>query len=77
MKTLFVNGEIFEAEKIIKTATSIIGYNGHSEVFAFISINNFDNFKLEEGKEWDIDEKTLFEQELIDLWDVVLFGGVE
>ena len=77
MKALLVNDELYQAEKIVKKESSIIGYNGESEVFAFRGINNFNKFELEEGQEFDVDEKTALEKELVDLWDVVLFGGVE
>lgn len=57
MKTLIVNGEIFTAEKIIKTDTDIIGYTNGKREFIFRGINDFNSFKLEEGQEWDISEK--------------------
>lgn len=67
MKTLFVNGETFEAEKIVKTNTSIVGYINGKEVFAFRGINDFSVFQLEEGQEWDMDEKIAEAKYLLDL----------
>ena len=58
MKTLHLDGEVFQAERIVKTDTSIIGYDGITEVFAFRGINDFSKFKLENGEEFDLDEKT-------------------
>lgn len=58
MKTLHLDGEVFQAESIVKTETSIIGYDGTTEVFAFRGINDFSKFKLENGEEFDLDEKT-------------------
>jgi len=71
MKTLHLDGEVFQAERIVKTETSIIGYNGITEVFAFRGINDFSKFKLENGEEFDLDEKT--EQALLfaDLYEEV------
>lgn len=71
MKTLHFGGEVFQAERIVKTETSIIGYNGTTEVFAFRDINDFSKFKLENGEEFDLDEKT--EQALLfaDLYEEV------
>ena len=77
MKTLIFNGEEYHAEKIVKTQNDIIGYTADSEVFTFRGVSNFSLFELEEGQEWDVDEKSKLEQELTDLWDVVLFGGAE
>ena len=68
MKYLYVNGELAgEAEKIVKTETSIIGYNGNSVVFAFKGIKDFSKFQLEEGQEWNVDEKTEMAQRINDL----------
>lgn len=58
MKTLHFDGEVFQAERIVKTETSIIGYNGTTEVFSFRGINDFSKFKLENSEEFDLDEKT-------------------
>ncbi|MFC0652050.1 hypothetical protein ACFFF5_10115, partial [Lederbergia wuyishanensis] len=55
-KNLIAYGEVFEAEKIVKSDTSIIGYIGNSEVFAFRGISDFSQFQLDKGQKWDIDE---------------------
>lgn len=67
MKTMNFNGEQYQAEKIIKTSDSIVGYNGNSEVFAFRVVNDFSLFVLEEGQEWDVDEKVAEASYLLDL----------
>lgn len=67
MKKLIVDGEMFEAERIVKTDTDIIGYDGGREVFAFRGIKDFNKFQLEEGQEWDVDEKEELQQRISDL----------
>lgn len=67
MKTLTVNNEEYQAERIVKTNTSIIGYNGNTEVFGFRGISDFSKFQLAEGQEWDIDEKAAELAYLLDL----------
>lgn len=62
MKNLLFNGESYEAEKIIKTNTSIIGYNGDTEVFAFRGISDFSLFELQDG-EYDVDRMEQLESE--------------
>jgi len=62
MKTLLFNGETYEAEKIIKTDSDIIGYDlDDNVVFSFKGISDFTLFQLEEGQHWDI--KINLEQE--------------
>lgn len=63
MKKLIFNGEEYEAERIVKTNTDIIGYNGNQEVFAFRGISDFSQFTLVEC-EFDIDEKTKMQNEI-------------
>ena len=46
MKTLFISGEELQAERVVKTNTDIIGYNGNTEVFSFKGISDFTQFKL-------------------------------
>lgn len=75
MKTLTVSGETYEAERIVKTTNSIIGYNGETEVFAFRGINDFNAFELEEGKEWDTDPYTDIQLALVELADLILEGS--
>lgn len=89
MKKLLVAGEEYEAEKIVKTATDIIGYiNGH-EVFKFGGIRNIDAFSLADGAEWDNKELTPEEEmkqlrirqdesenAILSLMDMSLMGGI-
>lgn len=67
MKTLFFNNEKYEAEKIIKTKDSILGYIGNSLVFSFRGINDWSQFQIKEGQEWDIDEEAAEAAFLLDL----------
>lgn len=67
MKRLIIDSEIFEAEKIIKAETSIIGYVNNKEVFAFRGVNDFTQFQLEESQEWDIAEEELQLEHNVDL----------
>lgn len=55
MKTLIANGEELKAERIVKTDTDIIGYNGNQEVFSFKGIADFTQFTLAEGETFDTD----------------------
>ncbi|BDR64414.1 hypothetical protein [Clostridium tetani] len=59
MKKLIVNDEVYQAEKIIKTETDIIGYIDDKEVFAFRGVKDFSIFKLEDRQEFDILEEDL------------------
>ena len=64
MKKLIFNNETFEAEKIIKTDTDIIGKDINGiEVFAFSGISDFTGFTLEDGQTFDIEEPS--EQEVL------------
>lgn len=89
MKTLRVAGEVYEAEKIIKTETDVIGYTNGHEVFKFGGIRNMDAYSLADGAEWDqkeltekeeleIYKKRLDETEnaLLSLIDMSLMGGI-
>jgi len=51
MKTITFAGELYEAERIVKTADSISGYVGTDEVFCFRGISDFSGFELD--GEWD------------------------
>lgn len=55
MKKLTVNNETYQAERIVKTNTDIIGYNGNTEVFVLRGISDFTQFKLAEGESFDTD----------------------
>ena len=63
MKTLFINGEELQAERIVKTDTDIIGYNNDSDtpVWSFKGISDFTLFQLAEGQEWDISDEEQWE----------------
>lgn len=67
MKTLIFSGETYQADRIVKTDTDIIGYIANQEVFAFRGISNWSLFQLADGQEWDIDEKGLEAAYLLDL----------
>lgn len=67
MKILNFSGETYQAEKIVKTQNSIIGYNNNQEIFAFRGINDFSAFQLLEGQEWDVDDKVVESAYLLDL----------
>lgn len=63
MKRLKYLEEIYEAEHIVKTSDSIIGYIGDNEVFAMRGISDFSGYELLDGAEWDtsIQEPTIEE----------------
>lgn len=42
-----VHGETFEAQRIVKTADSIVGYNDQTEVFAFRGVSDFTAFDID------------------------------
>ena len=67
MKKLYHSGQVFEAERIVKTADSIIGYDGDAKVFAFRGIKDWSLFHLEHGQDWDVDEKVAEATFLLDL----------
>lgn len=55
MKTLTVENNQFQAERIVKTDTDIVGYVGDKIEFSFKGISDFTGFTLAEGETWDID----------------------
>lgn len=67
MKQLIAFGEIYEAERIIKTTNSIVGYNGETEVFSFRGIKDWSQYQLADGQEWDMDEQAAEAAFLLDL----------
>ncbi|MFC0652196.1 hypothetical protein ACFFF5_10855, partial [Lederbergia wuyishanensis] len=77
-KNLIAYGEVFEAEKIVKSDTSIIGYIGNSEVFAFRGITDFSSFKLIDGQEFDIDEISQLKISQAEQFEtiLILIGGM-
>ena len=78
MKTLIVNNQQFEAEKIIKTDTDIIGKDANgNELFAFRSISDFSLFALEEGQTYDTSEPTItdLQAQIFNLTTQLINGG--
>ncbi|MEW5321349.1 hypothetical protein V2J23_04175 [Geobacillus thermoleovorans] len=68
MKTLIFNNiERLEAERIVKTADSVIGYIANTEVFAFRGVSAWSQFKLADGQEWDVEETAANDSYLLDL----------
>lgn len=69
IKTLTFNGEQYEAERIVKTDTDIIGYNKGSDipVFSFKGIADFTQYQLTTGETFDIDPEQEKEQRIADL----------
>lgn len=59
MKTLLAFGERLSADKIVKTADSVIGYTGSTEAFTFRGVRDFTRFALEGSAEWDLAEATV------------------
>lgn len=55
MKTLTANGVEYQSDRIVKTDSDIIGFNGTYEVFAFRGISDFTQFQLAEGETFDTD----------------------
>jgi len=54
MKTLIFNEQQFQADKIIKTSTDIIGQDENgNELFAFRGISDFTKFQLTGGQTYD------------------------
>ncbi|WP_340014643.1 hypothetical protein [Paenibacillus sp. FSL K6-1318] len=47
MKNLTAFGVTFEAQRIVKTSDSIIGYSDQTEVFAFRGISDFTGYEIE------------------------------
>lgn len=70
MKTLNFNEQQFQAECIVKTPDSIIGYTNNQEVFSLRGISDLSGFSLAEGEEWDEMPKTaeeLLQEQLVEL----------
>lgn len=79
MKTLYINGEELQAEKIIRTSTDIIGYNNDSDmpVWSFRGISDFTQFTLADDQTFDIDPEAEKEQRIADLEAAIaaIMGG--
>lgn len=56
MKRLLFANQEFEAQKIVKTSNSIIGYIDNVVVFKFNGISDFNGFTLVGGQEFDVPE---------------------
>lgn len=56
-KNLNYGQDQFQADRVVKTDTDIIGYNNDSPVpvFYFKGISDFTQFSLAEGQIWDTD----------------------
>lgn len=64
MKKLLFNNQSFEADKIIKSDSDIVGKNSSGiEIFSFKGISDFSLFVLEEGQTFDTEEPN--EQEIL------------
>lgn len=64
MKLLNFSNEQFQAEKIVKTDTDIVGYDSNrNELFTFRGISDFSGFTLEEGQTFNTEEPS--EQEAL------------
>ena len=78
MKTLVFNEQKFEAEKIIKTNTDIVGQDSQgNELFAFRGISDFTGFALEEGQIFDATEPTIadLQAQIFNLTTQLINGG--
>jgi len=53
MKTLYNEDQTYQAEEIVKTKDSIIGYVNGEEVFSLRGISDFSHFTLNEGQMFD------------------------
>lgn len=53
MKTLYFADQTYQAEEIVKTKDSIIGYVNGVEVFSLRGISDFSRFTLDEGQVFD------------------------
>ena len=63
MKILIFNNEEFEAEKIIKTESSIIGQDSKGKtIFEFRGISDFTMFTLKDDRIFDAQEQTIEEK---------------
>lgn len=69
MKELLQDGKPtgYVADRIVKTANSIIGYNGTSKVWEFKGISDLSQYNLADGQSWDMDEKAAKAAYLLDL----------
>lgn len=79
MKKLNFSGEEYQAEKIIKTNTDIIGRDANgNEVFAFRGISDFTEFTLEAGQTFDNAQPTIIDlqTQIFSLTSQLISGGV-
>jgi len=59
MRKLSYLDEIYNAERIIKTDSEIIGYTNNEVVFRLSGINDFSEFTLIDGQGFDIKEQSV------------------
>lgn len=59
MKTLTAFGDVMQAERIIKTESSVLGIVEGREVFTFKGVRDFTQFTLADNAEWDLAEATI------------------
>ena len=69
MKTLIHDDKKYQAEKIIKTDTDIVGYTGEKIEFAFRGIKDFSLFRLADGQEWDLPEQLQQDLEIAEAYE--------
>ena len=70
------NGQRLEAEKIIKTSDSIIGYEGNIQIFAFEGVKDFSRFTITGGEfttELSESERITILEDAINM---ILLGGL-
>lgn len=69
MKELLQDGKQtgYVADRIVKTANSIIGYNGTAKVWEFRGISDLSQYSLADGQSWDIHEQAAETAFLLDL----------
>lgn len=76
MKTLNYEGEIFQAQRIVKGDNFIIGYDEDNLLlFAFRGIVNFMLFSLNEGEDWDLPDEPPEQPKIIN--DLVTGGTTD
>lgn len=77
MKKLMFNNQTFEAEKIIKSNTDIVGKDlNDNELFAFRGISDFSQFSLD-GQTFDATEPTIadLQAQIFNLTTQLINGG--
>ncbi|BBN97513.1 hypothetical protein [Sporolactobacillus terrae] len=67
MKTLTFKGEEFQAEKIIKTDSEVMGLVGSTVIFSFRGITDFSKFTLADGAEFDAEPASEEQQQIAEI----------